>query len=78
MWSQIRKSAENDNQEEISFFDVKELYDAAMAEKEKHPISFGRYDVLLAKAEVLDEAYRAQLGLMTATRYQNTEMGQAA
>ena len=54
MWALIKRIARNDNQREISLFDVKELYDAAYDEK----------------AEQMDLAYRAQLGLIVATRYE--------
>ena len=60
----------NDNSQEISLFDVKELYDAAYAEKAKARVSLKRFKALINKAEQLDLAYRAQLGLFQATRYE--------
>ncbi len=49
------------NQNEISFFDVKELYDAAYAEKAKAQACLKTFQTLLGQAEALDAAYRAQL-----------------
>lgn len=61
MWhfDKIMNTARNDNAQAtktISFFDVKELYDCAFAEKEKRKAA-----ILMARAEKLDAAYRAQL-----------------
>lgn len=69
MWGLLKKIARNDNRSEISFVDVKELYDAAFAEKEKARVNLKRFKVLMAKAEQMDAAYRAQLGLLQAQRY---------
>lgn len=69
MWGILKRIAKNDNNAEISFFDVKELYEAAYAEKAQARVSLKRFKALLSKAEQLDEAYRAQLGLAQATRY---------
>lgn len=49
------------NENEISFFDVKELYDAAYDEKAKADASLARFKALMEQAEALDLAYRAQL-----------------
>ncbi len=49
------------NQNEISLFDVKELYDAAYDEKARARASLKTFKALLDKAEMLDAAYRAQL-----------------
>ncbi len=53
--------AKNDNQGEISFVDVKELYDAAYAEKEKARVNLKRFKALLSKSTKMDVAYREQL-----------------
>jgi hypothetical protein len=53
--------AKNDNNGEISLFDVKELYDAAFAEKDKARVNLKKFKALMAKAEQLDVLYRAQL-----------------
>lgn len=49
------------NQNEISFFDVKALYDAAYEEKAKARANIGRFRTLIGQAEWLEAAYRAQL-----------------
>lgn len=49
------------NENEISFFDVKMLYDAAFEEKAAARASLKRYQALMAQAETLEIAYRAQL-----------------
>ena len=62
MWGKlINKLAFNDNQAEISLFDVKELYDAAYAEKAKARVNLKKFRRLMEKATQLDLAYRAQL-----------------
>ena len=58
----------NDNNDEISLFDVKELYDAAYAEKEKARVNLKKFTALLNKAEKLDAIYRSQL--LTAKPFQ--------
>lgn len=71
MWAFIIKQmAKNDNEQEISLFDVKELYDAAYEEKAKARVSLKKFKILIQKAEKMDLAYRAQLGLMVAARYE--------
>lgn len=57
------------NQNEISFFDVKELYDAAFAEKAKAEACMKTYESLMARAEALDIAYRAQLAAARPAAY---------
>jgi hypothetical protein len=47
--------------DEISWLDVKELYDAAYAEKAEARGAIGRFRSLLAQAEGLDALYRSQL-----------------
>lgn len=59
----------NDNQSEISLFDVKELYDAAYAEKENVRVCLKRFRSLLDRAQQLDAAYRMQLAQGQAVRY---------
>lgn len=49
------------NQNSISLFDVKELYDAAYDEKAKARACLKTFKTLLGQAEALDLAYRAQL-----------------
>ena len=49
------------NENDISFFDIKTLYDAAYEEKEAARESLRRYAALKAQAEALETAYRAQL-----------------
>lgn len=49
------------NQNEISIFDVKALYDAAYEAKDKARANLKEFKELLAQAETLDLAYRAQL-----------------
>ncbi len=70
MWGLLRNLGNNDNQDEISFVDVKELYDAAYVEKAKAKVNLKRFKSLMAKAEQMDAAYRTQLGLFQATRYE--------
>ena len=57
----LRKWTGNDNYQEISFFDVKELYDAAYDEKAKARVNLKKFKALIQKAEKLDAIYRAQL-----------------
>ena len=63
MWGikNMGNKPKNDNGQEISFIDVKELYDAAYAEKAKAQVNLKAFQVLLDQAVLLDEAYRAQL-----------------
>ena len=46
---------------EISFIEVKSLYDAAFAEKEKARVNLTRFKRLMRKAQQMDKAYRLQL-----------------
>ena len=62
-------TAKNDNNAEISFFDVKEMYDAAYAEKEKGRVNMKRFQKLMAHATLLDMAYRAQLSKQKSFKY---------
>ena len=66
MWEAIQKTATNDNYGEISFLDVKELYDAAYDVK---ALCLKRFEALMAKAEELDAAYRAQLSWLQSQKY---------
>jgi hypothetical protein len=71
MWGRIlNKLARNDNRGEISFLDMKELYDAAYAEKTQARVNLKKYRSLMSKAEILDVQYRQQLALTKAARYQ--------
>lgn len=56
------------NENEISFFDVKRLYDAAYEEKAKARACLATFKTLMAQAETLDLAYRAQLVAMQEAR----------
>lgn len=56
VWTWVNGPQANEN--EISFFDVKELYDAAFAAQTG---SAKEAAALMAQAEALDAAYRAQL-----------------
>lgn len=74
MWGKlIHKLAFNDNQAEISLFDVKELYDAAYEEKAKARVNLKKFRKLMGKATLLDLAYRAQL-----TKAEPFQYGRAA
>lgn len=64
LWAMLSPAEVNQN--EISFFDVKELYDAAYAEKDAPNGSRKRFSTLLAQAEALDAAYRLQLAMRKA------------
>ena len=64
----LRKWAGNDNSGEISYFDVKELYDAAFAEKNKARVNLKKFKTLMTQAEKMDAAYRVQLGLGQSTQ----------
>jgi hypothetical protein len=67
MWALVTPAQANEN--EISFFDVKELYDAAFAEKDKARANIKRYNALMTQAEALDAAYRAQLTAKRSEQY---------
>ena len=69
MFKLLKRLANNDNQGDISFVDVKELYDTAYAEKAKARANLRRFKALMSKAVQLDEAYRVQLGLVVQARY---------
>lgn len=64
-------NAKNDNFKEVTFFDVKELYDAAYAEKAKGRVSIKRFKKLMAKATLMDMAYRAQLSKAKPFQYKS-------
>jgi hypothetical protein len=57
------------NQNGISLFDVKALYDAAYEEKARARACLRTFRALLAKAEALDAAYRAQLAAARISLY---------
>ena len=57
------------NDREISFFEVKDLYEAAYAEKAKARPHLKRFKELLAKATAADAIYRAQLAAQDALKY---------
>ena len=48
---------------EISFFDVKELYNEAYEHKARARNALRQYRRIEAKAHAMDQAYRQQLGL---------------
>lgn len=77
MWNLIQAGSsdqaikpKNDNKREISFFDVKELYEKAYAYKAENMDDNARFNVLMARAQRLDKAYRVQLALKQTTRYE--------
>jgi len=49
------------NQNEISFMDVKALYDGAYAEKASSQVDFQKYNDLMMTAEKMANQYRQQL-----------------
>lgn len=53
----------NDNKQDISLFDVKELYDRAYAEKDKARGCLKAFTRLLEEAATLEQAYREQEAL---------------
>lgn len=63
MWGTLLKklTSHNDNAQEISLFDVKELYDAAYEEKAKARVNLRKFKKLMEQATQLDLAYRTQL-----------------
>ena len=60
----------NDNQGEISFFDVKDLYEKAYAYKAKKTSDIAKFHLMMAKAQKMDNAYRAQLNLIQIMRHE--------
>ncbi len=70
MFKLLKKIARNDNHGDISFVDVKELYDAAYDEKAKARVNLKRFKSLMSRAVQLDKAYRVQLGLIQSKRYE--------
>lgn len=48
----------------ITFFEVKELYNLAYERKAQARNALRQYRKMEAQAKAMDEAYRAQLGLM--------------
>ena len=69
MFKLLKRLANNDNEGEISFVDVKQLYDDAYAEKAKARVNLKKFRTLMKKAIQLDTAYRVQLGLIEQARY---------
>ena len=62
MWAMIAPAhGAQANENEISFFDVKALYDAAYEEKASARTNIRRFRALMDQAELLETAYRAQL-----------------
>ncbi len=57
------------NENEISYFDVKVLYDAAFEEKDRARASVATFKRLMAQAEALEAAYRAQLTAQQIRRF---------
>ncbi len=49
---------------DITFFEVKELYNLAYEQKAQARNALRRFRKMEAQARAMDEAYRAQLGLM--------------
>lgn len=50
--------------QEITFFEVKELYNLAYEQKAQARNALRQFRQIEAKARAMDEAYRAQLGLI--------------
>ena len=71
MWGTLVKklTSNNDNGQEISFIEVKELYDAAYAEKAKARVNLKKFKKLIEKASQLDLAYRDQLSATQSVQY---------
>lgn len=63
MFRKIKKefTMQTDTNQEISFIDVKALYDAAYEEKAKAAVDLYKFNALMAEAESLANAYRQQL-----------------
>lgn len=61
MFKLLKYIAKNDNHGDISFVDVKAIYDEAYAEKAKARVNLKKFQSLIKKAEKMDMAYRAQL-----------------
>jgi len=59
----------NDNMDEISYLDVKELYEIAYQVLPADGQETIQFNNLLKKAEMLDLAYRAQLSIKSTMRY---------
>lgn len=79
MWAMIVPAhGAQANENEISFFDVKELYDAAYAEKASARASLSRFKALMAQAEALEAGYRAQLAARRPGPAMATLSGKAA
>ncbi len=51
------------SKKDISFFDVKQLYNQAYEEKAKARNAIRQFKKIEKRAKAMDEAYRAQLGL---------------
>ncbi len=58
-----RALAPKSSNKDISFFDVKELYNQAYEQKARARNALRQYKKIEARAKALDEAYRTQLGL---------------
>ena len=60
----------NDNHGEISFFDVKDLYEKAYAFQVNNSADISEFSLLMARARKMDEAYRAQLAQKQTMRHE--------
>jgi len=56
-------------QAEISFMDVKALYDAAYAEKAQSSVDFKKFNDLMVQAEKMANQYRQQLQVKALTPF---------
>lgn len=65
----VKKSNRDNHNKEVTFFDVKELYDAAYAEKEQERVNLKKFKKLMAKATLMDMAYRVQMTKVTPLKY---------
>ncbi len=63
MGRKISKVFKADKAQDITFFEVKELYNLAYEQKAQARNALRQYRQIAIKAQKMDEAYRAQLGL---------------
>lgn len=59
----MEKLIKNKSKQEISFFDVKVLYNEAYEHKARARNALRQFKQMEARAKAMDEAYRTQLGL---------------
>ena len=59
----MAKLTKSKSKQEISFFDVKVLYNEAYEHKARARTALRQFKQMEARAKAMDEAYRTQLGL---------------